>query len=122
MHERIFILRQWVREEDLAKDLKLHLKQLRRTLRFFEEEKLVTRDHRKETAKGAKAYSAAVAATADNLPGRDGEEKIKLHTHSYCCLDYAQVSLSLSHTHSQAHSLLPLTLQELSFLRYKKCI
>lgn len=40
--------RQWVREEDLAKDLKLHSKQLRRTLRFFEEEKLVTRDHRKE--------------------------------------------------------------------------
>ncbi|MFS7915821.1 putative transcription initiation factor IIE subunit alpha, TFIIEalpha/SarR/Rpc3 HTH [Helianthus anomalus] len=94
------MLRQWVREEDLAKDLKLHLKQLRRTLRFFEEEKLVTRDHRKETAKGAKAYSAAVAATADNLPGRDGEEKIKLHTHSYCCLDYAQVSLSLSLTGS----------------------
>lgn len=83
--------RQWVREEDLAKDLKLHLKQLRRTLRFFEEEKLVTRDHRKETAKGAKAFSAAVAATADNLTGREGEEKIKLHTHSYCCLDYAQI-------------------------------
>ncbi|GKD36161.1 transcription initiation factor IIE subunit alpha, partial [Tanacetum coccineum] len=83
--------RQWVREEDLAKDLKLHLKQLRRTLRFFEEEKLVTRDHRKETAKGAKAYSAAVTATADSLPGREGEEKIKLHTHSYCCLDYAQI-------------------------------
>ncbi|KAL5997220.1 hypothetical protein ACLOJK_008150 [Asimina triloba] len=44
--------RQWVREEDLAKDLKLHLKQLRRTLRFFEEEKLVTRDHRREDGKG----------------------------------------------------------------------
>lgn len=42
--------RQWVREEDLAKDLKLHSKQLRRTLRFFEEEKLVTRDHRKEVS------------------------------------------------------------------------
>jgi hypothetical protein len=28
--------------------LKLHSKQLRRILRFFEEEKLVTRDHRKE--------------------------------------------------------------------------
>ncbi|XP_059640748.1 uncharacterized protein LOC132282925 [Cornus florida] len=84
--------RQWVREEDLAKDLKLHSKQLRRTLRFFEEEKLVTRDHRKETAKGAKIYSAAVAATADGHPtGREGEEKIKLHTHSYCCLDYAQI-------------------------------
>lgn len=83
--------RQWVREEDLAKDLKLHSKQLRRTLRFFEEEKLITRDHRKETAKGAKIYSAAVAATADAHTGRDGEEKIKLHTHSYCCLDYAQI-------------------------------
>ncbi|KAL5736164.1 hypothetical protein ACOSP7_030639 [Xanthoceras sorbifolium] len=82
--------RQWVREEDLAKDLKLHSKQLRRTLRFFEEEKLVTRDHRKETAKGAKIYSAAVAATFDGH-GKEGEEKIKLHTHSYCCLDYAQI-------------------------------
>lgn len=44
--------RQWVREEDLAKDLKLHSKQLRRTLRFFEEEKLVTRDHRREVCPG----------------------------------------------------------------------
>lgn len=43
-----FSRRQWIREEDLAKDLKIHTKQLRRTLRFFEEEKLVTRDHRKE--------------------------------------------------------------------------
>ncbi|KAI4307566.1 hypothetical protein L6164_030737 [Bauhinia variegata] len=84
--------RQWVREEDLAKDLKLHTKQLRRTLRFFEEEKFITRDHRKETAKGAKMYSAAVAATADGTQtGKEGEEKVKLHTHSYCCLDYAQI-------------------------------
>ncbi|KAL5544706.1 hypothetical protein UlMin_008490 [Ulmus minor] len=84
--------RQWVREEDLAKDLKLHSKQLRRTLRFFEEEKLVTRDHRRETAKGAKIFSAAVAATADGQQStKEGEEKIKMHTHSYCCLDYAQI-------------------------------
>ncbi|GMI66240.1 hypothetical protein like AT1G03280 [Hibiscus trionum] len=84
--------RQWVREEDFAKELKLHSKQLRRILRLFEEEKLVTRDHRKETAKGAKIYSAAVAATVDNqVGGKEGEEKIKFHTHSYCCLDYAQI-------------------------------
>ncbi|KAK7330204.1 hypothetical protein VNO77_24391 [Canavalia gladiata] len=84
--------RQWVREEDLAKDLKLHTKQLRRTLRFFEEEKIITRDHRRETAKGAKIYSAAVAATADSQQtAKEGEEKVKLHTHSYCCLDYAQI-------------------------------
>ncbi|RDX93282.1 General transcription factor IIE subunit 1 [Mucuna pruriens] len=84
--------RQWVREEDLAKDLKLHTKQLRRTLRFFEEEKIITREYRRETAKGAKMYSAATAATADvQLTGKEGEEKVKLHTHSYCCLDYAQL-------------------------------
>ncbi|KAJ6850513.1 general transcription factor IIE subunit 1 isoform X2 [Iris pallida] len=82
--------RQWVREEDLAKALKLHSKQLRRTLRFFEEEKVVTRDHRKESAKGAKIFSAAVAATGDGHR-KEGEEKVKLHTHSYCCLDYAQI-------------------------------
>nr|XP_025621429.1 general transcription factor IIE subunit 1 isoform X2 [Arachis hypogaea] len=69
--------RQWVREEDLAKDLKLHTKQLRRTLRFFEEEKIITRFHRKETAKGAKIFSAAVAATVDaQHPTKEGEEKI----------------------------------------------
>ena len=39
-----------MKEEDLAKALKLHSKQLRRTLRFFEEEKLVTRDHRREVS------------------------------------------------------------------------
>ena len=84
--------RQWVREEDLAKDLKLHTKQLRRTLRFFEEEKIITREYRRETAKGAKMYSAATAATVDvQLTGKEGEEKVKLHTHSYCCLDYAQI-------------------------------
>lgn len=39
-------------------------------------------------------YNAAVAATADgHQTGREGDEKIKMHTHSYCCLDYAQVLL-----------------------------
>lgn len=84
--------KQWIREEDLAKILKLHSKQLRRTLRFFEEEKLVTREHRKETAKGAKMHNAAIAATADGQqPVKEGDEKNKIHTHSYCCLDYAQI-------------------------------
>lgn len=40
--------RQWVREDDLARDLKLHAKQLRNIIRHFEEQKLVTRYHRKE--------------------------------------------------------------------------
>ncbi|VVA36723.1 PREDICTED: general mRNAion factor IIE [Prunus dulcis] len=36
--------RQWVSEEDLAKDLKLNSKQLCPTLEFLEKENLVTRD------------------------------------------------------------------------------
>ncbi|ESQ29807.1 hypothetical protein EUTSA_v10023437mg [Eutrema salsugineum] len=79
--------RQWVREEDLAKDLRSNAKQLRKILRYFEEQKLVMRVHRKETAKRAKMYSAAVAATTD---GR-AEDKVNFHTHSYCCLDYQQI-------------------------------
>ncbi|KAK1385433.1 HTH TFE/IIEalpha-type domain-containing protein [Heracleum sosnowskyi] len=82
--------RQWVRDEDLAKDLQLSTKQLRQILRIFEEDRLVKRDHMKESAK---IYtSAAVAATADgHHTGREQEGKIKLHTYSYCCLDYAQI-------------------------------
>lgn len=45
-----------------------------------------------QTVKGAKVYNAAVAAVSDGTTGeKEGEEKLKLHTHSYCCLDYAQV-------------------------------
>lgn len=36
-------------------------------------------------------HNAAVAATGDGPPVKEGEEKVKMHTHSYCCLDYAQV-------------------------------
>ncbi|KAL3680532.1 hypothetical protein R1sor_023488 [Riccia sorocarpa] len=83
--------RQWVKEEDLARDLRLHPKQLRRTLRVLEEELLILREHRRETVKGAKVYNAAVAAVSEQPTEREGEEKPKVHTHSYCCLDYAQV-------------------------------
>ncbi|BBN15758.1 transcription initiation factor TFIIE subunit alpha [Marchantia polymorpha subsp. ruderalis] len=83
--------RQWVKEEDLARDLRLHPKQLRRTLRVLEEELLILREHRRETVKGAKVYNAAIAAVSEQPSEREGEEKPKVHTHSYCCLDYAQV-------------------------------
>jgi hypothetical protein len=46
-----------------------------------------------QSAKGAKAHNVAAAAVASDGPPvtKEGEEKIKMHTHSYCCLDYAQV-------------------------------
>nr|GEV60008.1 hydroxyproline O-galactosyltransferase HPGT3-like [Tanacetum cinerariifolium] len=43
-------------------------------------------------ANDSKAYSVVVVvANIDNLPGRENE-KIKLQTYSYCCIDYAHVS------------------------------
>jgi hypothetical protein len=42
-------------------------------------------------------HNAVVANTTDGHRTQEGDDKIKMHTHSYCCLDYAQVlSLSLS--------------------------
>lgn len=47
-----------------------------------------------QSAKGAKIFNAAIAATADTQQNtKEGEEKMKMHMHSYCCLDYAQVNL-----------------------------
>lgn len=49
-----------------------------------------------QSAKGAKIFSTAVAATGDGQQTvKEFEEKTKLHTHSYCCLDYAQVVCDL---------------------------
>lgn len=44
-----------------------------------------------QTVKGAKVYNAAIAAVSDGIPEPQQEEKLKVHTHSYCCLEYAQV-------------------------------
>lgn len=45
-----------------------------------------------QSSKGAKIYNAAVAATVDGQKnGREGDEKLKMHTQSYCCLDYSQI-------------------------------
>ncbi|CAK7326861.1 unnamed protein product [Dovyalis caffra] len=66
--------RTWVNEEVLAKDLKIHTKQLRRILRLFEEEKLLNRAHRKETAKSTKKPNAA--ADGQQRFAREDDKKI----------------------------------------------
>ncbi|KAK7244311.1 hypothetical protein RIF29_39131 [Crotalaria pallida] len=56
--------RRWVSEQDLAFDLKLNRKQLRRTLNFLEEEKIIA---------------------------REAVEKKRNTFSYYCCLDYEQI-------------------------------
>ncbi|KAH8487244.1 hypothetical protein H0E87_025999, partial [Populus deltoides] len=36
-------------------------------------------------------HNAVVANTTDGHRTQEGDDKIKMHTHSYCCLDYAQI-------------------------------
>eukprot|EP00242_Pyramimonas_sp_CCMP2087_P007858 CAMPEP_0198224624 /NCGR_PEP_ID=MMETSP1445-20131203/97694_1 /TAXON_ID=36898 /ORGANISM="Pyramimonas sp., Strain CCMP2087" /LENGTH=236 /DNA_ID=CAMNT_0043903853 /DNA_START=434 /DNA_END=1141 /DNA_ORIENTATION=+ len=69
---------QWVKEEDLAARLKLHSKQLRRTLRFLEQELMVRREHRREKP-----------PPRPNLPEID-EASRRPHTYSYACIDYTR--------------------------------
>lgn len=45
-----------------------------------------------QTSKSAKMFNAAVAATVDGQKNGRDDEKQKLQTHSYCCLDYSQVT------------------------------
>eukprot|EP00898_Chlorokybus_atmophyticus_P004807 jgi/Chlat1/5327/Chrsp35S08985 len=56
--------RQWVKEDELAKDLRMHPKQLRRAIRVLEEEQLVIREHRREGKKDAQLFALAMAATS----------------------------------------------------------
>eukprot|EP00897_Mesotaenium_endlicherianum_P001830 jgi/Mesen1/1675/ME000137S00591 len=85
--------RQWMREEELARQLHLHPKQLRRTLHALEDELLIVREQRKENVKATERYNRAAAAhTAEEAKEEEGGElKMKKHTHTYCCIDYAQI-------------------------------
>ncbi|XP_010451328.1 PREDICTED: transcription initiation factor IIE subunit alpha-like [Camelina sativa] len=73
---------QWVKEEDLLPGGPKQL--LRKVLRYFEEQKFIMRVDRKESARGAKKNSVSVA---NGQPGA----KVKVHIHSYYCLDYSQI-------------------------------
>ena len=64
--------REWVKEDNLAGELGLHPKQIRKVLRFLHEEQLICREFRKERG---------VA---------DGDAPAKSFTHSYSCLDYSR--------------------------------
>ncbi|CAI5470680.1 unnamed protein product [Closterium sp. Yama58-4] len=90
--------RQWMREEELARQLHLHPKQLRRTLKMLEEEMMIVREHRKENTRAAKKQKqegdegkeGEGEGEASKWEGKPGQ-KPKQHSHSYCCLHYPQI-------------------------------
>lgn len=81
--------REWVKEDELAEELKIAPKLLRRALRFFEEEHILRREHRKE---GKRAQNKDVVVLATKAGKQEGQEgvgpSVKARLHSYCAIDY----------------------------------
>eukprot|EP00884_Botryococcus_braunii_P006430 jgi/Botrbrau1/15789/Bobra.4_1s0140.1 len=85
-------VREWVKEDELAEELKVHPKVVRSALRYLEQQQLVTREHRKETKRRRRSNAAEEAPDAglgDLVEDAAGLPKAFLH--SYCCLDYARL-------------------------------
>lgn len=93
--------KEWIKEDELADELKLHPKMLRRCMRYLEQEGFVQREHRKETKRGAKRDAVTLAAAVTAAPAADDEDEIegpaRSYTHSYCALDYAVLFDSLQY-------------------------
>ncbi|KAK9822848.1 hypothetical protein WJX81_003226 [Elliptochloris bilobata] len=95
--------REWVKEDELAQQLKVHPKVLRRVLRYLEQEQLVAREHRREKdAREQPKRGGTPASTAGPEPSGgsgsvagealdESEDMPRSFVHSYCALDYARV-------------------------------
>lgn len=59
--------KEWIKEDELAAELNIHAKQLRRALRYLEQEQVIMREHVRETkrmqTKGALAVATGKAFT-----------------------------------------------------------
>eukprot|EP00854_Cymbomonas_tetramitiformis_P016808 gene16808-19970_t len=74
--------RSWVKEEDLADVLKLHPKQLRRTLRVLVDEQIVRREELREKAPPKPEKPEDGAVVQESRP----------HLYAYCCIDYGKAT------------------------------
>ncbi|CAL8465978.1 g5514 [Coccomyxa elongata] len=98
--------REWVKEDELANELKAHPKVLRRVLRYFEQEQLVAREHRKEAHKRKQKGASSGRSSGDGWADGEGtasglagdvvvenEDELppKALLHSYCTLDYGRL-------------------------------
>lgn len=89
--------REWVKEDELALDLKLAQKVLRRATNYLEQQMLVTREQRREkhaaqaadAGRGATPPGAATASTSEAGDADPGPSKQV--TVVYCKLDYRKV-------------------------------
>ncbi|KAL0030019.1 hypothetical protein WJX79_001186 [Trebouxia sp. C0005] len=79
---------EWIKEEILAESLHLHIKLVRKTLRFLEQEQLLAREHRSESVRIKKKQAAVQAAAGRGEPVETVAEELKADVTSYCCIDY----------------------------------
>lgn len=94
--------KQWVEEDVLARDLNLPPKMVRKAMRYFEQEQLVQREHKKEGKRARKQErELMVQAGLRPAPGQEGtnvadaEEEdegiVAGRIISYCALDYPRM-------------------------------
>ncbi|KAF6265338.1 hypothetical protein COO60DRAFT_1623957 [Scenedesmus sp. NREL 46B-D3] len=94
--------RQWVEEDVLARDLNLPPKMVRKAMRYFEQEQLLQREHKKEGKRARKRErELMVQAGLRPAPGQDGlgagdaeeeDEGIVVgRIISYCALDFPRI-------------------------------
>ncbi|WIA30223.1 hypothetical protein OEZ86_000314 [Tetradesmus obliquus] len=94
--------KQWVEEDVLARDLNLPPKMVRKAMRYFEQEQLVQREHKKEGKRARKRErELMVQAGLRPAPGQEGtnvadaEEEdegiVAGRIISYCALDYPRM-------------------------------
>lgn len=55
--------RQWIKEEELAKDLQLHSKQVKKVVKILQDEGIVVRDSRKEVGFDSVIYDSTCSST-----------------------------------------------------------
>eukprot|EP00882_Tetradesmus_deserticola_P018627 GHRQ01020007.1.p1 GENE.GHRQ01020007.1~~GHRQ01020007.1.p1 ORF type:complete len:392 (+),score=187.73 GHRQ01020007.1:621-1796(+) len=95
--------KQWVEEDVLARDLNLPPKMVRKAMRYFEQEQLLQREHKKEGKRARKRErELMVQAGLRPAPGQDGGEGavdaeeedegiVSGRIISYCALDYPRI-------------------------------
>ncbi|KAK9804318.1 hypothetical protein WJX72_006377 [[Myrmecia] bisecta] len=93
--------REWTSEDDLARDLKLHPKQLRKTLRYLEQDHILQREHIKKAR--TRKQDDGTDGTAGEVVEDEDDINPRVQLNSFCSIDYpalldmVQLRLHLMH-------------------------
>jgi hypothetical protein len=99
--------RRWAKEDELAADIMIHPKQLRKTLRYLEEDQLVLRGAVRETPKDVLAVAAAAGRSGDpDAPAPIASRTYVVRAPSRAARPHTPLPApGAAHTHALPHAL-----------------